>query len=109
MDHASSGSEEEQEKVESEEVETLRAEMQQVKEELATKNKRVKDMWRLNCHHIAEMDKAVTEKDEEINRLKHELARFQRSSPSIRSEVSDVTSASIDDSRGSQPGCPRIR
>ena len=39
-------------------------------------------MWRLNCEQLAEMDKTLTEKDDEINRLKEELNRSRRSSPS---------------------------
>ena len=79
------------------ELVSLRAEVERLKEELESQTVRTRDMWRLNCEQLAEMDKTLTEKDDEINRLKEELNRSRRSSPSPPSTTSEMSDPSLDD------------
>ena len=58
---------------ETELVVALRAEVAQLKSELESQKVKMWDMWRQNCEQIAEMDGALSEKDEEISSLREEL------------------------------------
>ena len=83
--------EEDEEESEPEIVASLRAEIVQLAE-LETQKAKTGDLWRLNCEQLAEMDGSLVEKDEEISRLKDEVARLRRSSPSDNSEGASVES-----------------
>ena len=83
--------EEDEEESEPEIVASLRAEIVQ-QAELETQKAKTGDLWRLNCEQLAEMDGRLVEKDEEISRLKDEVARLRRSSPSDNSEGASVES-----------------
>ena len=74
---------------------SLRAEVERLK--LESQTVRTRDMWRLNYEQLAEMDKTLTEKDDEINRLKEELNRSRRSSPSAPSTTFEMSDPSLDD------------
>ena len=93
--------EEDEEESEPEIVASLRAEIVQ-QAELETQKAKTGDLWRLNCEQLAEMDGSLVEKDEEISRLKDEVARLRRSSPSDNSEGASVES-------GGAPVPSRIR
>ena len=93
----SSLSEEEEEELKPEVVASLRAEIVQLEAELEKQKAKTRDLWRLNCEQLAEMDGSLVEKDEEISRLKNEVARLRRSSPSDTSESASIES-----------GCPPV-
>ena len=80
---------------ESETLLALRAEIAQLKVELEEQKTKTRDLWRLNCEQLAELDGSLAEKDEEITRLKDEVARLRRSSPSDASEGTSVESGSV--------------
>ena len=73
----------------------LGEELEATQQQLELKKARVKELWRMSCEQVAEHDAMITSKDEEIARLKAQLAErvCQRSptSPDARSlPVSDV-------------------
>ncbi len=72
-------------------VAELRAEVGRLAAELEVQKKRVRDMWKMNCEQLSEMDDALLQKDEEIARLKVEVARSRSraTSPSTHSSISD--------------------
>jgi hypothetical protein len=86
----SSLSEEDEDESEPEIVASLRAEILQLKAELEAQKAKTRDLWRLNCEQLAEMDGSLVEKDEEISRLNDEVSRLHRSSPSDISESASV-------------------
>ena len=98
----SSLSEEEEEELKPEVVASLRAEIVQLEAELEKQKAKTRDLWRLNCKQLAEMDGSLVEKDEEISRLKNEVARLRRSSPSDTSEIASIES-------GGPPVSSRVR
>ena len=98
----SSLSEEDEDESEPEIVASLRAEILQLKAELEAQKAKTRDLWRLNCEQLAEMDGSLVEKDEEISRLNDEVSRLHRSSPSDISESASVGS-------GGAPVSSRVR
>ena len=82
-----------EEKSESETVLELRSEIAQLKMELEEQKAKTRDMWRLNCEQLSELDCSLTEKDEEITRLRNEVSRLQGSSHSDASETASQASA----------------
>lgn len=68
----------------------LRAEVERLTAELEVLKKRVRELWKLNCDQLAEMDDSLLQKDE-ISRLKAEVVRSRSpaTSPSTHSSVSD--------------------
>ena len=63
---------------EAELIRALQSEVAALKAELQRQKGRVKETWRLSCTQLAETDSALTEKDEEIARLREELAQARR-------------------------------
>ena len=63
-----------------------------LKAELETQKGKTRDLWRLNCKQLAEMDGSLVRKDEEISPLKDEVARLRRSSPLDAPESASVES-----------------
>ena len=53
---------------------TLQAEVSTLKEALASENERVREMLGMNCMQLSEFDVTLTAKDEEVARLKGQLA-----------------------------------
>ena len=101
-DPQTSSEREEEDETESEVVATLRAEIAQLRTELERQKAKTRDLWRVNCEQLAEMDGSLVEKDEEISRLKDEVARLRRSSPSDTSETTSVEG-------GTTPASSRVR
>ena len=91
-----------EEEAEPEVVASLRAEIVQLEAELETQKSKTRDLWRLNYEQLADMDGSLVEKDEEISRLRDEVARLRRSSPSDTSESASVES-------GGAPVSSRVR
>ena len=87
--------EEDKDETESEVVAMLRAEIAQLRTELERQKAKTRDLWKVNCEQLAEMDGSLVEKDEEISRLR-------RSSPSDTSEATSVEG-------GSTPVSSRVR
>lgn len=54
-------------------VVALRTEMDQLRRELEEQKGRVRELWRLNCEQLMEMDTLLSEKEEENCRLRDEL------------------------------------
>ena len=77
---------------ETELVATLRAEIDELKIELETQKTISRDMWKLNCEQLMEMDNTLCEKHEEINRLR-------RSSPSTGSMVLKASDQALEDAQ----------
>ena len=48
----------------------LRAEAERLTIELESQKNRVRELWKLNCEQLAEMNSCLLQKDEEISRLK---------------------------------------
>ena len=69
----------------------LRVEVERLKTELEAQKSRVRELWKLNCEQLADMDSSLLQKDEEIGSLKAEVARRRGSSPSpsVPSSTSD--------------------
>ena len=88
----SSSAERDGDESELEMVASLRAEVVQLKAELETQKGKTRDLWRLNCKQLAEMDGSLVRKDEEISPLKDEVARLRRSSPLDAPESASVES-----------------
>jgi len=90
-------------------VVALRAEVDQLRRELEEQKGRVRELWRLNCEQLMEMDTLLSEKEEENCRLRDELTRLRRSSPSVHSGTSEESRHSAEDegmpSRHSQVRC----
>ena len=59
----------------SEQKGTLEAEVSSLQVALAGERERVKELWKANCMQLSEFDAALTAKDEEIERLREQLAR----------------------------------
>ena len=95
------GSEEEED---GSEVAALRAEIEQLREELEEHKGKTREMWRVNCEQIAEMDALLSEKEDENSRLKEELARLRRASPSPHLGTSEGSRE--EDSGGHLRGVP---
>ena len=72
----------------SETVVALRTEVNQLRRELETQRGKLRELWRLNCEQLAEMDTLLTEK-EENTRLRGELTRLRGSSPGAYSMASE--------------------
>ena len=89
---ASESSSEDEGESESETVTALREEIAQQKAELEEQKDKTRDLWRLNCEQLAELDNSLAEKDEEIGKLRDEVTRLRRSSPSHSSEAVSVES-----------------
>ena len=73
----------------------LRKELEATRQQLKLKKARVKELWRMSCEQVEEHDALIISKDEEIARLKAQLAERvrQRSPTSPDAEsllVSDV-------------------
>lgn len=68
----------------------LRAEIERLTAELEAQKKRVRELWKLNCDQLAEMDNSLLQKDEEISHLKPEVVRSRSHtiSPSTHYSVS---------------------
>ena len=56
----------------------LREELETTKQQLELKKARVKELWRMSCEQVAEHDALILAKDEEIARLKVQLAERVR-------------------------------
>ena len=69
-------------------VAELRAEVERLTIELESRKNRVRELLKLNCEQLAEMDSSLLQKDE-ISRLKAEVARSRATSSSTHSSVSD--------------------
>ena len=65
----------------------------------------MKDMWKLSCEQLTEVDSTLSEKDEEIGRLNEELIRLHRSSPSAGSGTSEVSEVSVEEDETVQVPC----
>ena len=87
----------------------LRAEVTQLKMELEVQKTRTKDMWKLSCEQLAEIDNELSEKDEEIGRLRVELARLRKRSSSAGSGNSEMSEHSVDDGGGPPTSWSRFR
>jgi len=90
-------------------VEVLRAMVERLESELEAQKNLTKNMWQMSCQQIAEMDSALSRKDEEISQLRSELARVQQPSPGARSEVSEVSDLSTAGSGDFLPPPQRVR
>ena len=86
---AGDNSESEEDSGESEVVARLQEEVRQLKQELEEQKVKTKNMWKLSCEQLAEMDDALAEKDDEISHLRVELDRLHRSSPGAESASSE--------------------
>lgn len=95
--HGESGEESES----SETVTALREEVKQLKEELVKQKAKTTDLWKLNCEQMATLDNSLCAKEDEIAKLKEEISRLGRSSPSITSEVPSMESEGTMESDGS--------
>ena len=62
-------------------VASLRAEVEQLKRELEAQKVKTKDMWKLSCEQLAEMDHTLSEKDDEIAELRDRLAVLSGTPP----------------------------
>ena len=63
----------------------------------------------MNCEQVAEMDTLFSEKEDENSRLKEELARLRRSSPSVHSGTSEGSRHSTkEDSSWHMLGVPSV-
>ena len=61
-------------------------ELERVQEALKAKKERVRQIWRINCQQLAEYDKALQQKDQEIAEV---TAQLQRLTESSRDHVGD--------------------
>ena len=67
-------------------VAAFKAEIEQLRRELDEHKGRTREMWRMNCEQVAELDALLSEKEDKNARLKEEIARLNASSPSVISE-----------------------
>ena len=58
----------------SEQKGALQAEVSSLQEALAGERERVKELWKANCMQLSEFDAALTAKDDEIEKLREQLA-----------------------------------
>lgn len=65
------------------ERDNLQNELQAVREELRLRKARITELWRISCGQVAEYDLMIKSKDEEIPRLKAQLAERRRRTPSL--------------------------
>ena len=81
-------------------VTQLRAEVERLTTELEAQKTRVRELWKLNCKQLAEMDSSLLQKDEEISCLKAEVTRSRPRSrattPSTQSSISNDPGAEVD-------------
>ena len=75
-------------------VRALSTEVESLRTELEAQKTRVRELWRLNCDQLAEMDSLLLQKDEEIGSLQAELAQLRGTSPT--SSAPSVTSEEIE-------------
>ena len=55
-------------------VRGLRVEIEQLKKELEVQKNRVRELWKLKCDQLADMDSSLLQKDEAISHFKAEIA-----------------------------------
>ena len=60
-----------------EQRDALQTEVSGLQEALEKERGRARDMWQMNCLQLSEFDAALTAKDEEIAKLREQLARLQ--------------------------------
>ena len=89
-------------------VVALRTEVDQLRRELETQKGKLREMWRLNCEQLAEMDFLLVEKEEENICLRGQLTRLRRSSPSAHSMTSEGSRHSAEE-EGMSDGRSRTR
>ena len=75
----------------SEQKGALQAEVSSLQEALVRERERVSEMWRVNCMQLAEFDSALTAKDEELEKLREQLARLSPHAPSHSHSPSRVS------------------
>ena len=106
--HGSELSDVEEEEEDSEAVVALRTEVDQLRRELETQKGKLREMWRLNCEQLAEMDTLLVEREEENTRLRGELTRLRGSSPSAHAMTSEGPRHSAEE-EGMSDGRSRTR
>ena len=89
----------------------LRAEVERLKTELEAQKSRVRELWKLNCEQLAEMDSSLLQKDEEIGSLKAKVARLRGSSPrpSVPSSTSEDPEQGAEDEGVQRTDRTRVR
>lgn len=73
-------------------VRELREEVGRLTVELETQKARVRELWKLNCDQLAEMDSSLLQKEEEIGSLRAEVARLRGTSPVSGTPLEDTDS-----------------
>lgn len=67
----------------------LQQEVRAMREELESVRARVKEMWRVNCAQLSEFDAAITAKDDELAKLRRQLAPASHASRDGSPDPSD--------------------
>ena len=88
---------------------TLQAEVSGLQDALEKERGRARDMWQMNCLQLSEFDAALTAKDEEITKLREQLARLppRSTSASRASSVAHESGSEEDTPSPVRPGKKR--
>lgn len=70
---------------------------------------RIRELWRLNCEQLADMDSSLAEKDEKISCLRDEVTHLCASSPGACSGISEVSKHGVEENVTLRAGCSHAR